>query len=387
MGKRIANWLETHWVNPSYSGWLLAGLGIFFFAAGTNTLSGWLYVLSGVIIASLAIAAILPERSLRGIQIKRRPIDPVSVGDTLTVELILENLTNQPKTLLQVRDLLPLRLSQPAKTAVEVIPAQDAYRWVYYQPAEQRGVYRWQTVELRTATPLGLFWCRREREAKAIAIVYPTVLPLTHCPLVDEIGQETNPQFYSNRFSQNATEGLTRALRPYRWGDPTRLIHWRTSARYGEFRVRELEVFTGGQEIVICLDSAQTWQRDDFEQAVIAAASLYFYTSRQNSNVKVWTAGTGLVQGDRSVLETLAATYAGEDANADNFPSSSLIWLTQNPLSLSTLPPGSRWVLWPTSKDILKTMAPDSADPFTHPGLVIQADQPLQLQLQAPLNA
>jgi uncharacterized protein (DUF58 family) len=54
---------------------------------------------------------------------------------------------------------------------------------------------------------------------------------------------------------KQATEGITRSLRPYRWGDPTRLIHWRTSARYGELRVRELEKVTTDQEVLIGLDT------------------------------------------------------------------------------------------------------------------------------------
>jgi uncharacterized protein (DUF58 family) len=384
MGKRIANWLETHWVAPAYSGWLLGGLALFFFIAATNTLAGWLYVISGVSLALLSLAALLSERSLQRITISRRPIQPVSVGDTLFIELEIKNLTRQPKALLQVQDLLPFVLGQSAQTVIESIPAQASFYWVYQHPTEKRGVYRWQTVQLRTAAPLGLFWCRRSKDAKAMAIVYPTVLPLTRCPLIDEIGQEMSLNFYSNRRAQVATEGLTRALRPYRWGDPIRLIHWRTSARYGEFRVRELETFTGGQDILICLDSAANWQdgaiANAFEQAVIAAASFYFYAQHHSLSVKLWTAGTGLVQGSQAVLETLAAVQAGEEVHAEHLPDQPIIWLTQNVVSLETLPRGSRWVLWsPVMAEKGDTIVNRNS-----PGLVIQPDQPLQPQLQSP---
>lgn len=389
MGKWIANWLETRWVTPSYAGWLLLGLSIFFFGAATNTLSGWLYVISGVIFALLVVGAILPERSLRRLQITRVPIEPVSAGNDLTIELILENAAASPKTLIQVQDLLPHVLDQPVKTVVEMIPAQDTYRWVYYQPTQRRGVYRWHEVQLRTGTPIGLFWCRRSREVKAKAIVYPTILPLSRCPLVDEIGREENLQYSSNRRSQVSTEGLTRALRPYRWGDPIRSIHWRTSARYGQFRVRELETLTGGQDLVICLDSAIPWQTEDFEQAVIATASLYFYALKQNSYVRLWTAATGLVKGvypgggsasHRIVLETLAAVNFSETEQSpppDEFP---LIWLTQNPARLSALPYGSRWVLWSAAQNLAQ---PIQVPVVESPGLIIRPNEELQLQLQA----
>lgn len=379
--ERIANWLETHWITPAYSGWVLVGIFICFFGAAINTMAGWLYVLSGLSLALLGMAAVLPARSLVGISVQRRRIQAVTAGDQLTIELEIENQTTQPKMLLQVQDVLPYVLGQPVAAPIEMLPAQSSYRWVYYHLVERRGVYRWHTVQLRTGTPLGLFWCRRHRDAPATAIVDPTILPLTICPIVDEIGQEDQAQVYrQERRFQVATEGVTRSLRPYRLGDPMRMIHWRTSARYGELRVRELEVVAGGEEIIIALDSAATWDQENFEQAVIAAASLYFYAHRQQLNVKLWTALTGLIQGESVVLEALAATETGEELSAISPPSSPIIWLSQNHLSLSTLPTGSRWLLWPTSPQ------PEIVVNRHDSGLVLQTDQPLQLQLQKALK-
>lgn len=386
LAKRIADWLETHWVTPAYSGWLLGGLSLFFFISATNTLAGWLYVISGISFALLAIAALLPERMLRGIQIQRYSITPVTVGDQLSVELVVANVTNQPKTLVQVQDRLPFVLAPFVSVAIETIAPHSSHHWVYHQTVERRGIYRWQTVSLRTAAPLGLFWCRRSQTAAAIAVVYPTVLPLTQCPLVDAIGRDASLQFTRDHHAQTASEGLTRSLRPYRWGDPIRFVHWRTSARYGELRVRELETLISGQELIICLDSAIPWQRfpdassltEPFEQAVVAVASLYFYAIRRNLSVRVWTAGTGLIQGSQVVLETLAAVQSGEDVRAEQLPAVPLLWLTQNPVGLTTLPPGSRWLLWAIA-DLEPTVA-------NSPGMMMQPDQPLQRQLERMLE-
>jgi len=382
IGHKIADWLENRAVAPAYAGWLLSGMTVFFFGSATNTMSGWLYALSGGSLALLGVAAVLPGKSLRSLEVRRRTIEPVSAGDQITVELEIENRAREPKTLLQVVDILPFVLGQPIVRPIEVIDPNSIYRDTYYLEVRQRGVYRWQEVNLRTAAPLGLFWCRRSLPVKAVAVVYPQVLPLSTCPIIDRIGQEDSPQFYNRSRSQTATEGLTRNLRPYRHGDPTRLIHWRTSARYGELRVRELEVAAGGQEIIIALDSAQAWQPEEFERAVTVAASLYFYASKRLLNVKLWTAGTGLVSGNRVVLETLAAVNAGEDA-VENRPKLPIIWLTQNSATLSTLSLGSRWVLWP-----LATAETGEKMLVKHelPGLKIRSDRPLELQLQDPLE-
>ncbi|MFS0516869.1 DUF58 domain-containing protein [Nostoc sp. UIC 10607] len=389
--KPITNWLETRASAPAYGGWVLAATAICFFGAGINTMAGWLYAISGISFALLGVAAILPPRSLTGLSITRRPIQPVSAGDDLTVELEICNQTQQPVSLLQVEDILPFVLGKPVQKAIETIPSQGSYRWVYYHPTQRRGVYRWHTVELGSGAPLGLFWCRRQRDCAATAIVYPTVLPLATCPLIDEMGQEESKRGDPRgRPLQTATTGLVRSLRPYRIGDPTRLIHWRTSARYGELRVRELEMVTGGQEIIIALDSASKWKEENFEQAVIAAASLYFYAQQQQLQVQLWTASTSLVKGDRFVLETLAATAALEDASSVVPKSYPLIWLTQNPLSLAKLPQGSRWVLWP---NISSPVEPEVIN-WEHPGIVLQSDvsdglrlRALQPQLQKTLHS
>ncbi|MCC5631406.1 DUF58 domain-containing protein [Nostoc sphaeroides CHAB 2801] len=389
--KPITNWLEIRASAPAYGGWVLAATAICFFGAGINTMAGWLYAISGISFALLGVAAILPPRSLTNLSITRRPIQPVSAGDDLTVELEICNQTQQPVSLLQVEDILPFVLGKPVQKAIETIPSQGSYRWVYYHPTQRRGVYRWHTVELGSGAPLGLFWCRRQRDCAATAIVYPTVLPLTTCPLVDEMGQQESKRGDPRgKPLQTATTGLVRSLRPYRIGDPTRLIHWRTSARYGELRVRELEMVTGGQEIVIALDSASNWEEENFEQAVIAAASLYFYAQQQQLQVQLWTASTNLIKGDRFVLETLAATTAQEDSSSvvpKNYP---LIWLTQSPLSLATLPQGSRWVLWPN----ISSLAEQEVINWEHPGIVLQSGvsdgrrcSPLQSQLQKTLHS
>ncbi|QSJ18430.1 DUF58 domain-containing protein [Nostoc sp. UHCC 0702] len=382
--KPITNWLETRACAPAYSGWVLGGIAICFFGAGINTMAGWLYAISGVSFALLAVAAILPPRSLVGLSITRRPIQPVSAGDDLTVELEIHNQTQQPISLIQIEDILPFVLGKPVQKAIDTIPAKGSHRWLYYQPTLRRGIYRWHTVELATGAPLGLFWCRRQRDSNATAIVYPTVLPLTTCPLVDEMGQEDSQKGDPRgRPLQTATTGLVRSLRPYRIGDPTRLIHWRTSARYGELRVRELEIITGGQEIIIALDSAGNWQAENFEQAVIAAASLYFYAHKQQLQVHLWTASTGLVKSERIVLETLAASLCQEEAIAINPQNSPLIWLTQNPLTLSSLSLGSRWVLWQDTSSGTEQVVVN----WDYPGIIVQSEQELQSQLQKPLHS
>ncbi|WP_017307205.1 DUF58 domain-containing protein [Spirulina subsalsa] len=376
--RRLHHWLEQRWAAPAYSGGILLTLALCFFGAATNTMAGWLYAISGLILALLGLSILLSMRNLSQLKVRRFPITPVTVGDELAIELELENPTLQPKLLLQVWDQVPPPLQTQEAIALEVIPPQTTQRCTAYYQARKRGVYRWQNVDLRTASPLGLFWCRRSHSAPGKAIVYPTVLPLTYCPLVESLGQDDTLQIERDRRYQSATQGITKALRPYRLGDPTRLIHWRTSARLGILQVRELEMLTSGQEVVICLDTQHPWDPDSFEQAVTATASLYFYASRAQLAVKLWTAKTGLVQGNHLVLETLAATSPQEERHGDPPQNVPLVWLTSSRQTLQNLPTGSCYVLFPDP--LAGTIAPILQS--TYPGLVIDPEKGLQQQLQ-----
>lgn len=243
----------------------------------------------------------------------------------------LENQTALSKSLLQLQDPVPGGLGGQQSHAIDRLESRSHHTWRYEIPTQTRGIYTWPQIRLRTAAPLGLFWCSRLHPAKAKAIVYPQVLPLECCPVIDSLGDETGrKQLQKAAINASGTEGLTRALRPYRWGDPTRLIHWRTSARYGELRVRELEVLTSHQSLIIALDTSTAWDIDSFERAVIAAASLYHYGQQTGLATQLWSARTGLVQDMTAVLTVLAGIQFN-DGGDHKLPAPPLIWLTAQP--------------------------------------------------------
>lgn len=360
--KKLFRYLEHRFCVPEFAGGMLIMLSGFFFAAATNTLSGWLYVISGVSFALLLISGVLPSQVIKDIQILRSPIEPVSAGDEISVELVIVNTGKTDKSLFQIYDFPPQQLMGSSRTKVsspvkviEQLAPQQSQTWIYNIDSQNRGIYWFSRVDLVTASPFGLFRSRRSHTGKQVEqklIVYPQVLTLNQCPLIDQIGADETPKTYSQRYiNANANEGLTKALRPYRWGDPTRLIHWRSSAKLGELKIRELEITLSGQDLVIALDTELGWKDYQFEEAVVAAASLYFYAQGVNLNVKLWTRLGGLVQGQRIVLETLAGVNPSDKSSdllekPTKLPEIPLVWLTHERDSLASLSPNSRWLLW-----------------------------------------
>ena len=377
--RRWTGWL-THWetrlVGLSFQGALLGMIALFLFGAATNAMAGWLYVMSGVLLALMLVAAVLTVRSLGGLTATRSPVAPISVDDLATIDCRITNSAKTARSLLQWIDRPPAPLAV-VSGSIALIPAHGTVTVQSQFRASRRGIYRWPGLTLRSGAPFGLFWRQQAIAAPAKLVVYPRVWPLAQCPIVDLMGEGDAQNVAGDRALRLGNEGLTRSLRPYRWGDSTRLIHWRSSARFGELQVRELETAATGPDLIVALDSAIAWHPDDFEQAVEAAASIYVYASRCYLDPFLWTAATGLVRGRQVVLETLAGTQAGELAQHDR-PTRSVLWLTAATDRVADLPDRSRWLLWLPPGAALAGPGPGRSTP----GLTLTRDRAIAEQLQ-----
>ncbi len=286
----MLTWLERTIGKPTFGALVLLVLVIFFFGAATNTLSGWLYAMSGLGLAFLILGSVGSLWDLRHLQASRSPVLPTSVG----VATLLRVTVNGPQTrsLLQIQDGCPFATEPQAS---DTLPAILSYEVT----PTQRGIYPWTTVIVRSAAPLGLFWHRRELTCPAELVVYPRIWPLTQALLLKQIGQARDPQQQlAQRWRNHPIEGSTRSVRPYRSGDPIRWVHWRTSARLGQLLVRELEQPQSGQKIYLLLDLRPDWQGAQFELALEAVASLYVYGLRKGLRVQLLTPDQGFSQRD-----------------------------------------------------------------------------------------
>jgi uncharacterized protein (DUF58 family) len=323
---------ETKLPKPTFATLVLMALTLFFFAAATNTLSGWLYVISGLSLGLMSLAAVLPGWELRNIQVQRDLSSPVSVGEELHLAITLQ--ASGKRQLFEIIDELPKPLAADSPRSV-VEELAGSYRWVYTVIPKRRGLYRWQQVALRTATPLGLFWRKKMLAVPAEVTVYPRVLALRRCSLLDQIGHQGQEFETGRSWRDNTSEGITKSARPYRWGDPIKNVHWRTSARLGSLYTRELEQSEGEESIVLVLDNRpEHWQSERFEQAVEAAAALFFYGKRRGMDIAVSAGGEILLQQEQAVLQALAEVTL-TPGNTPDFAKlaekATVLWLTANP--------------------------------------------------------
>lgn len=323
---------ETRLPKPTFAALILIALTLFFFAAATNTLSGWLYVISGLSLGLMALAAVLPGWELRNIQVQRELSSPISAGEELHLAITLQ--ASGKRQLLEIVDELPKLLGDdPPRSVLEELTG--SYRWIYTVVPKRRGLYRWQQIVLRTATPLGLFWRKKILTVPAAVTIYPRVLTLRQCPLVDQIGRQGQEFETGRSWRDNTSEGITKSARPYRWGDPIKNVHWRTSARLGSLYTRELEQSEGEESIILVLDNRpEHWEVERFEQAVEAVAALFFYGKRRGMDIAVCAGGEILLQQEQAVLQALAEVTLTPGALPDVAKlaeKATVLWFTAQP--------------------------------------------------------
>lgn len=194
------------------------------------------------------------------------------VGDRLEERFTLTNEFVLPATWVTVQDhsTLPAHYASVA-TGVD---SSSTSQWKVNTRCTRRGVYRLGGTTLETGDPLGMYTITMEDPTAQTLAVMPPVVALPHF-LILSSGWSGEGQPHRHALQETINTSHTRPIQP---GDPVRLIHWRTTARQGDFYVRQFDGSPAGEWwIVLDLDRGVQlgtgWDSTE-EHAVILAASL-----------------------------------------------------------------------------------------------------------------
>ncbi|HEX9413962.1 MAG TPA: DUF58 domain-containing protein [Ktedonobacterales bacterium] len=345
--------------------------------------TGWkpLYVLAYALLAALALSSVWMMLTLRGIVFTRTtPIARAQVGDRLEERLALENRSWFPKLWVQVSDESTL----PGHHAgyVSSLGSHKRITWRARTLCRQRGRYQLGPVAATTGDPLGLFRRTLPLAPGYPLLVLPTVVPLNGFTLFP--GVMPGRGRGSQRSLQTATNVVT--VRNYVPGDPLTHIHWRSTARVGQFMVKDFDL-DPTVDVTILLDLDPRTQVGEGEQSaeeygVTIAASLAAHLLRQKQlAVSLVVSGMpeGTLQFDRGerqldrMLELLAIAHPLVEAPLSEALSLEAIRLARN--SVLIVITASTELSWPEAvhhllrggvRPLIITLDPHSFDP-THP--------------------
>ncbi|MDW8051536.1 MAG: DUF58 domain-containing protein [Armatimonadota bacterium] len=152
----------------------------------------------------------------------------------------------------------------------------------YRLTALRRGLQRLGPVVVELSDPLGLFVNQVQvpQITQVLVLPRPVVIPNWSWE-----GGGRGRAFASALRGKRGEGTDWHGVRPYVPGDPLRRIHWRATARHGEWHVKEFET-SQLAPIVVALEQAPIWRREgdaypEFDQAIRYIAWLAMQAPRQ----------------------------------------------------------------------------------------------------------
>lgn len=201
------------------------GVSVALLGVARTTGAGWLIVVLSGVASVLLVAALLPAIGLARVSLAAEA--PRDATATRTANLTVRLEGRGPA--LKLRGLEPagdwVAAEAPAEGQVAVVPAR-------------RGVVGEVRFELQSAAPLGLVWWRRRVTVRLARPMDVGPLPID-VPLVAPMA--SRPSGSDDRRAASSSADLVRSTREYVAGDPIKLVHWTSTARYGDLMVKELE--------------------------------------------------------------------------------------------------------------------------------------------------
>lgn len=212
------------------------------------------------------------------------------VGEVLRATYTLRSTSRIPKLWLEVHNPSTLPVPLPGR-AISLGPHRER-SWIAKVPLARRGHFRVDPLQIRTGDPFGFFAASAHVGHGLTLVVYPRLEPIPRWRLqaISLEGSRSTP------VRTQQTTPLATSVRPYAPGDGFNRIHWPSTARTGEIRVKEFDLEQTA-DVWIILDlqrAAQVGSGDDstVEVGVRVAAAVAERAIEENRSVALTTSGS-----------------------------------------------------------------------------------------------
>ena len=289
------------------------------FLIGTNVQSGWLFVLSAMLLGAALTGLVLPWWMVRGISVTRSAPAEATQGRPVRVRLDVHNTGRGMRYLLELEDTHLAR----ARLFVPSIAPQERVTIDGSRVAARRGPQNVPGIALTSLAPFGVGRFRRRLEVESTTMVLPAWVRLP-APPVAAPAPSTEHAIASRPRRGTGPEYL--GIREWRPGDNMRHVHWASTARTGAVMVREFEE-EQRPRLVIVVDTLGDVgeEHTPLDRCCAVAASVALAALRQDTSVRLVAAVSGrltvLDDGDpHRVLRWLAELPRGGGMALDGRP-------------------------------------------------------------------
>ncbi len=235
--------------------WLLFGpiLGCMWLAA-VNYSNNLVYAIL-YLVGSLSFISIFHTwRNVASLEVEHIRINPAFAGEKVQVKIHLRNPGKRPvyelffarrrEEISLRRRFLPLPMLEGGGARID---AGDARTVEVTFPAGRRGMYRFESLFVRTSYPFGLFWASFRVPVETDYFIYPKPKGHEAWPDLHPSGEGGQP------FSTRPGDDFA-GVRPYGPGESLRHVDWKAYARGRPLSVKQ---FTGGEGNELWLDASE----------------------------------------------------------------------------------------------------------------------------------
>ena len=319
----IESWTEAFYPYRSLrltrDGWFFLGVTIAIGLAALNTGHNLFYLVFAMLVSLIVVSGLLSERVVRHLQVERRLPAEVFARRATALEVRVRN-TSRCRTCyaVEIHDGLEGQERRRVGFVDRLDPgAERVFIAVWTCPRRGRQAFR--RIHLVTRFPFGLFEKTRIVAARESRVIFPAVADEQGRRLAQGVGQDG---FRKHRLGEEIV-GLRRKLDD----DDPRRIHWRVSARAGEWMVTE-HAERLDRPLALFFDN-RGLAGSAFESAVERAASLLWWASRTGRTAHLYSWDAAFRQEGPEALHR-ALTFLAEVA----------------PLSPTVAPEGLRFREW-----------------------------------------
>jgi uncharacterized protein (DUF58 family) len=313
--REIESW--TEWIYPHRSlrltrdGWFFLAVTIAIGLAALNTGHNLFYLVFAMLVSLIVVSGLLSERAVRGLRVERRLPMELFAKSPAAIELRVRNAShNRTSYAVEVCDAVGGQARRRVGFLERLDPRAER-TFVSLWTFPRRGRHRFRSVHLVTRFPFGLFEKIRIVPTPEPCIVFPGIAATARGRTPRGVGDDG---FRKHRLGEEIV-GLRRKLDD----DDPRRIHWRVSARTGEWMVTE-HAEALDRPLVVFFDSRGPGG-ERFEAAVERAASLLWHSSRAGVATRFFSWGISFADegghGLRAALRFLAEV---EPLGADRQP-------------------------------------------------------------------
>jgi uncharacterized protein (DUF58 family) len=256
-------------IQITFTGWLFIFLCLAVGAAGLNTGNNLLYLVFGMMLSFIILSGILSNNTLSFLEVAPRFPSRIFARDSVPVRMEIEN---------RKRRFPSFSLSlYPQSNWVEAcdrafvlkLPAGGSTSATHHIRFPSRGRVHFPLYRVETSYPFGLIKKYITVPSEGETIVYPALLPVDSWIAADH---RMHGEHLSGQKGESANPY---GIRDFVYGDPARIIHWKSSAKSGGWKVKEFEREKRMKVVVdVRLAEASHSETEFREKAISVAASL-----------------------------------------------------------------------------------------------------------------